>query len=197
MLLHFLDRRFEILRHFIDRTTNTRKMIGIVLKVPEHFGEILGPYLQLRSILNGDSQHFSSDDIRERLSEISNYVHSPSGSNIIDEPLHYIADVSAEDFYTLRGKGVGGQAADPRVRGRIQEQHLLYHHLCNRSKITQANFREIFRSRCSIRRKVMQDSDYILVARHHPGMKKRIPVNRSFRPQLLEEWIRIGKDFRF
>src|SRR5207248_10687794 len=101
MLLDFSDRRFEILRHFLDRTAHPRKVIGVVLKVPEHFGEILRPYLQLRSILYRDSQHFRSDDVWERLSEISDYIYSPTGRDVIDESLHYITDVASQDLHTL------------------------------------------------------------------------------------------------
>ena len=151
----------------------------------------------MRSILDRNSQHFRRDDVRERLSKISDYIHFPTGRDVVDEPLHYIADVTPQDLHTLGGKRVRSQTSDPRVGRRIQEEHLLYHHLCDRSYIAQANFLKIFGSRRSIRGKVMQDSDYVLVARYHPGMKKRIPVNRSFRPQLLEERVRIGKDFRF
>src|SRR5437660_75416 len=111
---NLLPSKFQIVR------CETRSVLARRL-ITEHFGEILRPYLQLRSILYRDSQHFRRDHVGERLSKISDYIHSSPRRNAIDEPPHYIADVASQDLHTLRGKRVGGQTSDPRVGRGIQE----------------------------------------------------------------------------
>ena len=100
-----------------------------MLKIPEHLREISRPFFQFRVIFGRNAEHLRRDDGWERSGEIRDHVHLPTGLHTVEQFVGYLLNVTAQNADTMRSKGDGSQAAQPRVRGRVHKKHLLHHHL--------------------------------------------------------------------
>ena len=94
-------------------------------------------------------------------------------------------------------EGLRRQTEQTRVRRSVQKQHLLYHHARDRGERGKSHLVELCGRGCAIGREVQQHFQHIGVARHHPRMKKGIPMHGIFRAQAAEQRIRIGQHLRF
>ena len=101
----------------------------------------------------------------------------------------------AEHCNPLWGKGLRGETAQARMGRRIQEKHLLHHHLSDGVQFGKPHRLQFFRCRCAVGRKVMQHANHVGVAGHNPRVEKRIPVNRIFGPKSMEKGIGICQHF--
>ena len=151
-----------------------------MLKVAKHFCEVLRPQFQLMMVFDRHAQYLGSHDARQRHREIGNHVHAGARFHLAEQTPDDLADVAPQHFHTLRRERSRREAADARMRRRIQKKHLLHHHLRDRIQRGQAHRRELCRRGRTHGGKIAQHPHYIRIAGDDPCVQKRIPVHRVF-----------------
>ena len=176
-------RRAEVPRHVVHALEDARSAVGVVLEIPEHLGEVRGPRLELRVVLDWHAEHLGHDDARKRLADVRNHIHVPRRQDGLDEAVGNLLDVLAQELHSLRRESLGCQTPQPRVRGRIHEQHLLHHHLRNGVHGRQAHGCQLRGRGRAVGGKFVQHSNHIRVAGHDPFVQERIPMHGILGPQ--------------
>src|SRR5881394_1552774 len=95
---------------------------------------------------------------------------------------------------TLRGEGMGRQAAHPRVRGSVQKKHLFHHDLRNWIESAQSHFGKLLRRRRTCGRVMVKNGYNIVVSSHDPGVYERIPVHWILTSESMKQWVWIREN---
>ena len=187
----------EVVGHALHAAQHALHAVGIVLEIAQHLSEVRRPGLELADVGNRHAQHFRRYGGGKRLGEIRDHVHVSLGFHLIEQRCHDALDVRPQHLHAIRGENLSRQVSQAGVRRRIHEQHLFHGHFRNRIERGEPQSGKFFRRRGLISQEVMQDVDHVPIARDHPCVNERIPMDRIFRPQAPEERIRIGEHFGF
>ena len=130
MPLLLADRGAEIGRHLLDAAQHARGAVGIVLEIAQHLREIRRPGLELLVIVGRNAEQFRGHDRRaaaprNRRSHPSGPWPATASISVVGDALRYAR--AALD--AARREGGRAKLAQPRMRRRVHEQHLLDHDL--------------------------------------------------------------------
>src|SRR5438552_2988627 len=74
-------------------------------------------------IAGGNPEHLADHGHGERVGEVGDDIHGVRVLHLVQEPIHDALDVGAHPLDHARGEGLAHQGAQPRVVGRIAEEH--------------------------------------------------------------------------
>jgi thioesterase domain-containing protein len=194
MIAIALHRLTEVGQHVMEAGENSLEAIGIVLEVSEHLGEVLGPGLQSVAVRRWQAEQFRRHDRWERIGKVGDHIHLPASGKPVEQGVDDILDVGAQLLDPPWGEGPGSKAADACVSGRIQEEHLLHHHLRDGAHRRHAERGELLGAVGAIGGKVLEDGHDVRVARDDPCVQEGIPMHRIFFAKAAVERIGVGKD---
>ena len=190
------DARLEVGAHRLGGAQHATGAVGVVLEVAEDLGEVGRPCLELRMVLGRHAEHLGRHDRGQRLGDVADDVHPAARNRRVEQAVHDLLDVRAQDGDPPRREGVRGEAANARVGGRIHEEHLPHHHLGHRAELGEPDGVELRRRRRPVGDEPMEHLDHVGVARDDPRVQVRIPVDGILFAQTVVERIRIRQDFR-
>ena len=145
----------EVGGEVLDGLEHTAEQVGVVLEVAEHLGEGDRPVLELDVVLDRHAEQFGRHDGGQRLGEVGQHVHAAGAArlDVVDQAVGDVLDVRAKLGHVHGQERRARQPPQPRVRGRVEEEHLLDHHLGDRPHLRHAQRLEVLRaSACGRRR---------------------------------------------
>src|SRR2546425_13262980 len=126
-----LEVAFSFFFFFNDTATTEIYTLSLHDALPIYFGEVRRPGLQLVSVGNWYSEHFSGHDSRKGIGKVCDDIHAACRLHGIEQRIHDLLDVGPQNLDPAGGESRGSQTAQPSVGWRVHEQHLFHHHLCN------------------------------------------------------------------
>ena len=131
------------------------------------------------------AHQFRRNDGGHWFGHIGDQVRPPRVHHAVQQAIHDLLDVRAQPLHPARREGDRRKAAQPRVCGSVQEQHLPHHDLGDGVERRQTDGAQLLRRRRAVGGEIMQNMDHVPVERHHPGMQEGIPMDWILRPQSL------------
>ncbi len=95
-----------------------------------------------------------------------------------EQGVHDRLDMATKALHAMRRECYRTDSTQAGMNGRIHEEHLPNHGAADLAHGGQSDLFQMFWLGSALCRKAAQDGGHVFVARNHPGMQKRIPVDR-------------------
>src|SRR5437899_3353801 len=118
----------------------------------------------------GYSEHLCGYDARQRLSQIGDNIQPSLRLDSVEKRIRNITDMRAQHFHSMRCERLRRQTSNPSMTGRIEEKHLLDHHLRDWAQLGKSDGGKLLGRRSTLGGIVVKDSYNIVVASHYPCM---------------------------
>src|SRR5438045_768492 len=114
-------------------------MLGVVLEIAQHLREVSRPFFQADAVLRWDAEHLCGYDGGQRLSKVTDDIHTFLCLNLVEKLIHNLPNMRAQLLDARRSKSFGREAAKAGVRAAIHEQHQLHHKARDRTQASQSD----------------------------------------------------------